>query len=751
MKKFLSLALALIMVLSMMPMAMAAAGDTTVTETCEHDNWSTTATEETKVTCTTNGKAVYACQETDCTGTRTVITEALGHDMKEQGTEAAGYKAPSCEKAGVMPTKCAHEGCTETGTVEIPALGHDFNADGSCKRTGCTVKASEVYSVAMPSKELAMDAEAANLLMAVSVIEKATNQTAGYDSVTNWSSSNTKVATINSTSGALTLLAPGQSVISADVIVKGAKFNVTGTLTVKNEGTIECKGDLVEKFAKNSYIQLEPTLSDKSVTNITWSYESSSKTISVDKNGKVTATAPGAAAIKITAKWGTPERTESTTVKVGFYDVLNSTVIVKAGTTSFMFDDTDVFSAVTLGTTTLTSVKNQTLISAWSYDGPSYDALELSQSAGSASYGKITNTGSSLIYAYDATKINRFDMSREDDLMFTCLNKGTFELNYTLYSGGLMVRYGTIEIKVPEGSSDITYTTSYNKAITLDESDFYKLWNKSSNKSSLDYVVFNDVPTVGDMTVDNSKNAASVSTSMYFYYKYDSKKDNGSMDYDLDAVYYTPYSKATKPYEEVLSFTCYGETASETLTGVMTIKVGENVSFTDVKTSDYFYDAVVWAVNEGITNGVSATTFCPEMSCDRAQVVTFLWRAAGEPAPTSSYMPFTDVDKNDYYYDAVLWAVQQGITEGTSKTTFSPRMTVTRGQVVTFLWRAMDEKSVSTVNPFNDIKTSDYFYDAVLWAVKNEITNGMSATTFLPEYGCTRGQIVTFLYRAYND
>lgn len=750
MKKFLSLALALIMVLSMMPMAMAAGGDTTETKTCEHNNWAETPTEETKVTCTTDGRAVYACLELNCSGTKTVITKALGHDMKEQGTEAAGYKAPTCETAGVMPTKCDHEGCSQTGTVEIPALGHDFNSDGSCKRTGCTVKASEVYSVAMPSKELAMDAEAANLLMTVSVIEKATNQTASFD-VTNWTSSNTEVATINSTSGALTLLAPGQSTINADVVVKGAKFSVSGTLTVKNEGTIECKGDLVEKFAKNNYIQLESTLSDKSVTNITWSYESNNKIISVDKNGKVTATAPGAATITITAKWGTPERTETTTVKVGFYDILNAEVIVKSGTTSFMFDDTNVFSAMTLGTTTLTSVKNQSLISAWSYDGPTYDALALSQTTGSASYGKITNTGSSLLYAYDASKINRFDVSREDDLMFTCLNKGTFELEYTLYSNGLMVRYGTIEIKVPDGSSDITYTTSYNKAITLNESDFYKFWNKSTNKSNLDYVVFNDVPTVGEMTVDNSKNAADVTTSMYFYYKYDSKTDNGAKDYDLDAVYYTPYSKATKSYEEVLSFTCYGETASETLSGVLTIKVGENVSFTDVKTSDYFYDAVVWAVNEGITNGVTSTTFCPDMSCDRAQVVTFLWRAAGEPTPTSSYMPFTDVDKNDYYYDAVLWAVQQGITEGTSKTTFSPRMTVTRGQVVTFLWRAMGEKSVSTVNPFNDIKTSDYFYDAVLWAVKNEITNGMSATTFLPEYGCTRGQIVTFLYRAYND
>ncbi len=709
MKKFLSLALALIMVLSMMPMAMAAS-ETTYSngDDCEHNTWAKDEEKSAPATCTEEGKNVYNCTHTE-----------------EDGTT-----------------------CTNVKTEYTDKLGHSFT-DNTC--SNCEKTASQIYTASMSSKELAMNAEAAELKMVISVEETATGDNPGF-TASDWASSVTTVAEVESSNGALTLKAPGSTVISAKVTLNnGAVLEVSGSLTVKNEGTIECKGDLVEKFAKNNYIQLEPTLSDKSVTNITWSYESNNNKISVDRNGKVTATAPGAATITITAKWGTPERTETTTVKVGFYDILNAEVIVKSGTTSFMFDDTDVFSAVTLGTTTLTSVKNQSLISVWFYDGPSYDALALSQTTGSASYGKITNTGSSLLYAYDASKINRFDVSREDDLMFTCLNKGTFELEYTLYSNGLMVRYGTIEIKVPDGSSDITYTTSYNKAITLNESDFYKFWNKSTNKSNLDYVVFNDVPTVGEMTVDNSKNAADVTTSMYFYYKYDSKTDNGAKDYDLDAVYYTPYSKATKSYEEVLSFTCYGETASETLSGVLTIKVGENVSFTDVKTSDYFYDAVVWAVNEGITNGVTSTTFCPDMSCDRAQVVTFLWRAAGEPTPTSSYMPFTDVDKNDYYYDAVLWAVQQGITEGTSKTTFSPRMTVTRGQVVTFLWRAMGEKSVSTVNPFNDIKTSDYFYDAVLWAVKNEITNGMSATTFLPEYGCTRGQIVTFLYRAYND
>ena len=129
--------------------------------------------------------------------------------------------------------------------------------------------------------------------------------------------------------------------------------------------------------------------------------------------------------------------------------------------------------------------------------------------------------------------------------------------------------------------------------------------------------------------------------------------------------------------------------------------------------------------------------------------MTFLWRAAGEPDVTG-YLPFTDVDDDAYYYDAVLWAYKNDITTGLTSTTFGPHSTVTRGQVVTFLWRAMDEVSVSASNPFNDVKRTDYFYEAVLWAVKNDVTTGLTSTTFGPASGCTRGQIVTFLYRAYE-
>ena len=171
--------------------------------------------------------------------------------------------------------------------------------------------------------------------------------------------------------------------------------------------------------------------------------------------------------------------------------------------------------------------------------------------------------------------------------------------------------------------------------------------------------------------------------------------------------------------------------------------------FTDVSASSYYASAVEWAVQQGITNGTSATTFSPEQSCTRAQAVTFLWRAAGSPETTSTTCPFTDVSSTSYYYKAVLWAYENGITLGTSDTAFSPNATVTRAQVVTFLCRAMNGTASGT-NPFSDVADSAYYYSAVLWAVANSITNGTTATTFSPNATCTRAQIVTFLCRAYQ-
>ena len=174
--------------------------------------------------------------------------------------------------------------------------------------------------------------------------------------------------------------------------------------------------------------------------------------------------------------------------------------------------------------------------------------------------------------------------------------------------------------------------------------------------------------------------------------------------------------------------------------------------FTDVKPGDWFYDAVKWALEQKITNGTSTTTYSPHQRCTRAEIVTFLWRAFGEPEPTTTENPFTDVNPDGnhrFYYKAILWAAEQGITTGTTTTTFSPDETCTRAQIVTFLHRAAGEPAPQGDKmPFTDVKQSEYYYNAMLWACENAIAKGLTTTQFAPNETCTRAQSVTFVYRA---
>jgi hypothetical protein len=173
----------------------------------------------------------------------------------------------------------------------------------------------------------------------------------------------------------------------------------------------------------------------------------------------------------------------------------------------------------------------------------------------------------------------------------------------------------------------------------------------------------------------------------------------------------------------------------------------EETVFTDVDEDAYYAEAVAWAVANEITKGTSETTFSPDDDCTRAQVVTFLWRYAGKPEPTTAENPFTDVEEGTDYYKAILWAYENGITTGTSETTFSPDETCTRAQVVTFLWRYEGELTYEEAETFTDVAEDAYYAKAVAWAVHEWITNGTGDGQFSPDDTCTRGQVVTFLYR----
>ena len=173
--------------------------------------------------------------------------------------------------------------------------------------------------------------------------------------------------------------------------------------------------------------------------------------------------------------------------------------------------------------------------------------------------------------------------------------------------------------------------------------------------------------------------------------------------------------------------------------------------FVDVPADSYYEKAVLWAVEKDITRGTTESTFSPEEPCTRGQAVTFLWRAAGSPEPKSAAMPFDDVTEGSYYFDAVRWAVEEGITKGTSATEFSPDAVCSRGQIVTFLWRSQKMPPTGTENPFTDVSADAYYCNAVLWAVQQKVTMGTDTTTFSPEMNCTRAQIVTFLWRALGE
>ena len=315
-----------------------------------------------------------------------------------------------------------------------------------------------------------------------------------------------------------------------------------------------------------------------------------------------------------------------------------------------------------------------------------------------------------------------------------------------------------VNVVISVVKEDITYTVGIDDTVQLTARDFVNFLQDartSYRKAELDYVKF-DV---------SGKNVSS-----YAYgglYRSYSSYSTGKLADSTDKFYYEPsrtqYDLADVAYHTTrwaeagktvyIPFTVYG-TKNEEASGTMAITIAQTMNFIDVKASDFFYEPVKWAVNNKITNGTSSTTFSPYKNCNRAEIVTFLWRAAGSPEPTVTRNPFTDVNsvRDASYYKAILWASQKGITAGTNATTFSPYQAGARSQIVTFLYRYAGKPSGYYSNPFKDVSSVNEasYYNAILWAVGKGITQGTSTTTFSPYASCTRGEAVTFLYRYVN-
>ena len=346
----------------------------------------------------------------------------------------------------------------------------------------------------------------------------------------------------------------------------------------------------------------------------------------------------------------------------------------------------------------------------------------------------------------------------------------TITLNFTLYatrysssstSRGTTVSYsGSVVVNLVR--EDIKYTVSQGDSVRFNESDFLSYLSSTKGYSSnytIDYVTFDQsaVSAVNEGSLytyySGYNYGGSVKTTDKFYYSATASQ-NALSDVAFLASRYAKTGETV--YIPFTIYARYGTTGTGTrqLTGTVAIKIGQTMNFIDVKTTDYFYNSVKWAVGKNITNGTSSTTFSPYKSCTRAEIVTFLWRAAGSPEPTTTRNPFRDVNAvtHSSYYKAILWASQKGITSGTSTTAFSPDQVCTRAQIVTFLYRYAGQPSGYYSNPFKDVgATSEAsYYNAIRWAVGKGITSGTSATTFSPYASCNRAEAVTFLYRYTN-
>ena len=397
-----------------------------------------------------------------------------------------------------------------------------------------------------------------------------------------------------------------------------------------------------------------------------------------------------------------------------------------------------------------------------------FDYVKFSSvSSGSSTSGWQLYDGSSKAKTSDKIK----DL---DDISFSAGSKltGTVKIPFTIYADITKDSTGktaksdmsfnaTVEISVVK--EDIVYEVGVNSAVKLGSDkfiDFLRDSDKSYRKADLDYVTFDVGKNSAITSYFNGTGAlyryyngstginATVSAKDEFYYN----PKTSSKHYDLDDVAYVT-SKFAKVGDIVyIPFTAYGTKSGQKAEGTLAIKVKQTMNFVDVHTYDYFYDSVQWAVNLDITKGTSATTFSPKQGCTRAQIVTFLWRAANSPAPRSSTNKFTDVYATTHadYMKAIIWATEQGITTGTGNGKFSPDATCTRAQIVTFLYRFKNNPAVYGSLNFSDVNKTEHaaFYNAILWAVNNKITTGYGNGIFDPNGTCNRGDAVTFLYRA---
>lgn len=508
-----------------------------------------------------------------------------------------------------------------------------------------------------------------------------------------WKSSDSSVATVSN--GKITAVATGTATIT--VTTNDGGYTATCDVTVTDGGVVAVPvtGVALDKTAmslqRGDTAKLTAAVSPADATNkaVTWT-SSNPGIATVDADGNVSAVAVGVAEITVaTADGGytatcTVTVTESGTVPVNGVALSHTSISLKCG-----------YSSKLIATVSPVDATNKAVT--WTSSNPYIATVDAEGNVNAVRVGVATITVTTVDGGYTASCV-------------------------VTVTGGSVWPGGGSFVDDPTGSK-------HNVILPLG------VVGGSVTADGIN-VKFGETVTL-TVTPDNGYRLESISVK-------DAKggrielKDLGNGKYSF-----------TMPRAEVTVTVRFEEITSDVITGpvIPTQPVQTASVFTDVISGAYYYDAVQWAVAQGITTGTTASTFSPDATCTRAQMVTFLWRAAGSPTPTGYNNPFADVKSDAYYYNAVLWAVEKGITSGTSATTFSPDATVTRGQTVTFLYRGAGSPAAGNTS-FADVDTGAYYAPAVAWAAGAGITSGTSASTFSPDAGCTRAQIVTFLYRA---
>ena len=576
-----------------------------------------------------------------------------------------------------------------------PSILTIYGVSGSYAETYANQIGAKFVSISKPIKNIKLAESAITLSKGSSYKLTAVFDPVDFTDAVDWKSSNTNVVTVNKV-GMIKAVAGGSATIS----VVAGNLKATCTVTVLQPVTSISLNKTNLSLDAGSTYTLTATVNPSNANNkaVTWS-SSDTSVATVTQEGVVTALKKGAAIITCAAQDGSGV-TKTCTVTVPNNVIMVTNVKDLQSAHPYEVNCSDV----------------------WVYQSPGAGSLKVAFSQDTS-----IEAGSDYIYLYDSEG-NQIGKYTGTELAGQTVTVPGYMVKIKLVSDGSYCEYGFTVANVEAVSLDHTHSLTavakIDATCTSDGTEAY--W-----KCSVCGMMFSDA---------QGKNVIKAPAAI---------KATGHK-WDAGKVTTQP----TETAEGVKTFTCTvcGQTRTESIPKLNPTPTTPPVtSFSDVPADAYFAEPVSWAVNHEpqITNGTGDGKFSPKDECQRCQIVTFLWRAMGCPEPTSTVNPFVDVKPSDYFYKAVLWAVEKGITNGMDATHFGPNLTCTRGQAVTFLWRAEGKPSPKTQrSEFTDVQNpNDYFYAPVLWAVENGITNGTGNGLFSPNMICLREQIVTFLYR----